>query len=127
MALTLWIGFAWGIIFLGGTSTILVFQQYGFSPGEAGSIQSCIAIGGIIGYVTSFHQEQLFRQAAMRSPTGRASPEVRLYWAAIGGLIFPAATMAFAWTGRPPIHWAVPAVMLCLSYWGIYSMYLGVL
>ncbi|BEJ11551.1 hypothetical protein CspHIS471_0200110 [Cutaneotrichosporon sp. HIS471] len=125
IALTLWIGFAWAIIFLGGTSTILVFQQYGFSPGEAGSIQSCIGIGGIIGYITSFHQEHLFRKAAAKSPTGRASPEARLYWAAIGGLIFPAATLVFGWTGRPSIHWAVPAFFLCLSYWGIFSMYLG--
>ncbi|GMK56290.1 hypothetical protein CspeluHIS016_0301300 [Cutaneotrichosporon spelunceum] len=125
IALTLWIGFAWAIIFLGGTSTILVFEQYGFSPGESGSIQSCIGIGGIMGYLTSFHQEHLFHKAAARSPTGRASPEARLYWAAIGGLIFPSATLAFGWTGRPPIHWAVPAFFLCLSYWGIFSMYLG--
>jgi hypothetical protein len=125
IALTLWIGFAWAIIFLGGTSTILVFEQYGFSPGEAGSIQTCIAIGGILGYITSFHQEHLFHKAAARSPTGRASPEARLYWACIGGLIFPAATLVFGWTGRPPIHWAVPALFLSLSYWGIFSMYLG--
>lgn len=105
---------------------MLVFAQYGFSPGEKGSVQSCIAIGGIIGYISTFHQEKLYARAAARSPTGRAPPEARLYWAAVGGLLFPAGMMAFAWTGRPHIPWPVPAVMLTISYWGIYCMYLGV-
>ena len=40
LALSSWIGFAWAIIFLGGTSELLVFREYGFSDGEAGSVQS---------------------------------------------------------------------------------------
>jgi MFS family permease len=125
-SLSLWIGLAWGSLFLGGPSTMLVFAQYGFSPGEKGSMGACIAIGGIIGYFTAFHQERLYGRAAAKSGNGRAPPEARLYWAAAGGLLFPAGMMAFAWTGRPHIPWPVPAAMLCLSYWGIYCMYLGV-
>ncbi|CAK9782640.1 MFS general substrate transporter [Cutaneotrichosporon oleaginosum] len=123
-SLSLWIGLAWGSLFLGGPSTMLVFAQYGFSPGEKGSMGACIAIGGIIGYATASHQERLYARAAAAS--GRAPPEARLYWAAAGGLLFPAGMMAFAWTGRPHVPWPVPAAMLCISYWGIYSMYLGV-
>lgn len=105
---------------------MLVFEQYGFSPGEKGSVQCCMAIGGLIGYFSTYHQEHLYARAAARSSTGRAPPEARLYWAAAGGLLFPAGMMAFAWTGRPHIPWPVPAVMLIISYWGIYNMYLGV-
>jgi len=38
-ALSAWIALAWAIIFLGGTSELLVFSEYGFNYGEAGSIQ----------------------------------------------------------------------------------------
>lgn len=37
MALAVWVGFAWGIIFLSGVSTLLVFEQYGFNIGQTGS------------------------------------------------------------------------------------------
>ena len=77
--------------------------------------------------MTNFHQEKLYKRAAARSVSGRAAPEARLYWAAFGGLLFPIGMMAFAWTGQPHIPWPVPALMLVISYWGIYCMYLGVL
>ncbi|RSH78924.1 uncharacterized protein EHS24_001847 [Apiotrichum porosum] len=124
--LSIWIGFAWAVIYLGGTATILVFRQYGFTDGQTGSVQACIGVGALIGSCTNYHQEYLYRRAAQRSPTGRAPPEARLYWAAIGGVLFPLGTMVFAWTGTPNIHWIVPAIMLCISYWGSYCMYNGV-
>jgi len=125
--LSLWIGFAWAVIYLGGTATILVFRQYGLSDGQVGSIQACIGIGGIVGFLSNYHQERLYRQAGQRAPSGHAPPEARLYWAAVGGLLFPIGTIVFAWTGKPHIHWVVPAIMLCISYWGTFCMYLGVL
>jgi hypothetical protein len=125
--LSLWIGFAWAVIYLGGTATMLVFRQYGFSDGLTGSIQAYIGIGGVIGFLSNYHQEHLYRRAAARSVTGHAPPEARLYWAAMGGVLFPVGMLVFAWTGTPDIHWAVPAVMLCISYWGVFCIYLGVL
>lgn len=41
--------------------------------------------------------------------------------------MFPLAMYVFAWTGRPWIPWAVPAVCLVIANWGIYNMYLGIL
>jgi hypothetical protein len=38
-ALSSWIGFAWAMIFLGGTSVSLVFSQYGWSRGQLGMAQ----------------------------------------------------------------------------------------
>lgn len=98
--LSVWVGFAWAVIFLGGTATMLVFEQYGFGPGQTGSTQACIIVGGVIGYFSQFHQEKIYRKVAERSASGHAPPEARLYWAAFGGLLFPAGMMAFAWTGR---------------------------
>lgn len=38
-ALSTWIAFAWACVFLGGTSYILVFSQYGWNVGQASSVQ----------------------------------------------------------------------------------------
>ncbi|KAK4686907.1 hypothetical protein P7C73_g3215, partial [Tremellales sp. Uapishka_1] len=124
-ALSAWIGFAWAVIFMSGTATLLVFDQYGFNTGQAGSMIATTGIGGILGFLTAFHQERLYAKAA-RKAGGRAAPEVRLYWAAVGGFMFPLSFYVFAWTGRPSIHWAVPAVMLVIFYWGVFMMYSGV-
>jgi hypothetical protein len=89
---------------------------------------STVLIGGILGAISNRHQEYLFRRSALKSGNnGRSPPEARLYWAAYGGLMFPLAMFVFAWTGRPWIPWAVPAVCLIIANWGIYSMYVGIL
>ena len=38
-ALSIWIGFAWAMVFLSGTSVMLVFQQYGWNQGQLGMMQ----------------------------------------------------------------------------------------
>lgn len=124
--MSLWVGFAWGCVFLGTSSVLLVFGQYGWNSGLRGTAEICTLIGGILGFISNYHAEYLYARAAARAPDGRAAPEVRLYWAATGGLFFPLCMFGFAWTGQPHIHWAVPAVFLCLSYWGIYIMYSSV-
>ncbi|ORY29132.1 major facilitator superfamily domain-containing protein [Naematelia encephala] len=124
-AISTWIGFAWAIIFLGGTSVQLVFRAYGFSIGQAGTVQVCVFLGGVLGFISNFHQDRLYARAA-RKNGGRAPPEARLYWAAYGGLLFPLGMYVYAWTSRPgSIPWPVPAVFLTISYWGVFCMYSG--
>ncbi|OCF34125.1 hypothetical protein I316_04074 [Kwoniella heveanensis BCC8398] len=125
-ALSLWIGFAWACVFLGGSSIILIFESYGFDAAQAGTFELTLAIGAFLGFASQQHQEYLYGRAA-RKNNGRAPPEARLYWAAYGGLMFPLGLYVSAWTGQPEVcHWAVPAVALCFSYWGVYCMYCGV-
>lgn len=126
-AMSLWIGFAWGCIFLGTSSVLLVFRQYGWSSGLTGTSETCMFIGAVFGFVSNIHNEGLYRRAAAKNPSGRAAPEVRLYWAATGGLLFPLGLFGFAWSGRPEVHWIVPAICLSLSNWGVYVMYSSVL
>lgn len=135
-AISLWIGFAWGVVFLGTSSTLLVFSQYGWSWGMTGVMQVTMAIGGLIGFISNYHQEYLYRRATLRATEkqnadgipgpGKAAPEARLYWACTGGLLFPLGMFVYAWTGRPQVHWIVPAIFLTLSFWGVYCMYLSV-
>jgi hypothetical protein len=126
-AISLWIGFAWGCIFLGISSTLLVFGQYGWSSGLTGTSEITLLVGALFGFASNMHMERVYRRAAAASPTGRAAPEVRLYWAATGGLLFPLCLFVYAWTGRREIHWIVPAIFLSASNWGVYVMYSSVL
>lgn len=85
-----------------------------------------VLIGALLGWITNHHQEYLYRKAARRFG-GKPPPEARLYHAAVGGIAFPVGMFIFAWTGKPSIPWIVPILALCLSNWGIYCMYGGVL
>jgi len=126
-AISLWIGFAWGCIFLGTSSTLLVFGQYGWSSGMTGLSELTLLVGAVLGTLSNMHMEKVYLRAAAKSPSGRAQPEVRLYWAASAGLLFPLSMFVYAWTGRPSVHWIVPAIFLSLSNWGVYIMYSSVL
>jgi uncharacterized membrane protein len=155
-ALAVWIGFAWSCLFLSAASTLLVFRQYGWNVGQLGSIQayvsttfirstklisSCLCVGAILGFAANFHQEHIYAKKARKSPSGRAPPEARLYYAAFVGLAFPIGLFGFAWTGRPEIpyvlfemkwrklmgRWIVPAIFLVIQNIGLYHMYVGVL
>ncbi|TXT05083.1 hypothetical protein VHUM_03903 [Vanrija humicola] len=122
-AMSLWIGFAWSCIYLGSSATLTVFAQYGWSPGVTGLSLLSTLVGGLLGFVSNFHQERIYRRAVA---AGSATPEVRLYWAASGGLLFPVCMYAYAWTGRPSVHWIVPVLFLSGAMWGVYIMYCGV-
>lgn len=76
--------------------------------------------------IANDHQEYLYRRAGTKHG-GKSPPEARLYYAAYGGLCFPLAMFVFAWTGRPDIHWIVPALALVVSNFGIFTIYAGVL
>ncbi|WVN91135.1 uncharacterized protein L203_106387 [Cryptococcus depauperatus CBS 7841] len=122
-ALSAWMGFAWTCIFLSQSSVILVFEAYGFNAAEAGTFEVTMIIGGLLGLISQYHQEYLYQRSARRH-NGKAPPEVRLYWAAYGGLMFPLAFYVYAWTGRAGVvHWAVPAVALIFMNWGIFAIY----
>ncbi|BEI81233.1 hypothetical protein CcaverHIS002_0203930 [Cutaneotrichosporon cavernicola] len=125
-AICLWIGFNWSCIYLGMSSTLLVFGQYGWSPGWLGTIQLTTVIGGLVGFLSSYHQEILYTRACKSSSTGQARPEARLYYAMLGAAVFPAAMYGFAWTGRPHIPWPVPALFLTIAFAAISAMYAGV-
>ncbi|WOO85359.1 Efflux pump FUB11 [Vanrija pseudolonga] len=122
-AMSLWIGFAWSCIYLGSSATLAVFGQYGWNAGLTGLSLLSTLVGGLLGFASNFHQERIYRRAVA---SGAATPEVRLYWSASGGLLFPACMYAYAWTGRPSVPWIVPAIFLSGAMWGVYIMYCGV-
>ncbi|KAL8276324.1 hypothetical protein RQP46_011290 [Phenoliferia psychrophenolica] len=60
MALSLWIGFAWGMVFLFVGAITHVFQKtYGFSQGQAGTVLICGFIGAFIAYIETLTYDKL--------------------------------------------------------------------
>ncbi|BGO89528.1 hypothetical protein NBRC10512_003989 [Rhodotorula toruloides] len=90
-SLALWVGFAWGVVFLLVGSIAHVFERtYGFSQGQGGTVLICGFNGAFISYILHLTvQEPLYRKALAKG-NGKAKPEVRLYSAAIGGILFSA-------------------------------------
>lgn len=125
-ALCVWIGFNWSVIYLGSASTPLVFGQYTANVGLLGTAQLTMLLGGVLGFGATYAQDALYLRLSLRSPTGQAPPEARLYCAVAGAVAFPAAMYAYAWTGTPGVPWPVPALFLSLAMAGVSAMYAGV-
>ncbi|SCZ90779.1 BZ3500_MvSof-1268-A1-R1_Chr1-3g02242 [Microbotryum saponariae] len=119
-AFSLWVSFAWGILYLTLRAVPLVFANvYGFTIGQVGLVFYGVVVAGLLGFVSNFYQERLYqRHVATRGP------EARLYAALIGGMIFPIGTFIFAFTqGRT--HWMGPVIGLMLCFFGIFTIYLS--
>ncbi|GAA5848440.1 hypothetical protein JCM8547_004514 [Rhodosporidiobolus lusitaniae] len=125
-ALSLWVGLAWGSVFLLIGSVAHVMEEtYGFSQGQAGTVLICGFIGAAfscIAYNTVW--ERLYRRALVKGG-GKAKPEIRLHPAALGSICFSVGCFFFAWTAREWIHWIVPCIGLCILNYGIYNIYLA--
>ncbi|SCV68698.1 BQ2448_819 [Microbotryum intermedium] len=119
-AFSLWVSFAWGILYLTLRAVPLVFAHvYGFTIGQVGLVFYGVVVAGIIGFVSNFYQERLYQRYV-----GTRGPEARLYAALIGGMIFPMGTLIFAFTqGRT--HWIGPVIGLMLCFLGIFTIYLS--
>ncbi|KAG7535897.1 hypothetical protein FFLO_03643 [Filobasidium floriforme] len=126
IALSLWVGFAWGVIFLFASSVFVVFGSYGFSVSECSLFLIPVAIGGCLASVASLHQDHIYSRASRRASPAKAAPEARLHHPCVGGVMLAAGLWFYAWTARPSIHWIVPGIALVIVNAGTFSIYLGV-
>ncbi|KAL9618029.1 MAG: hypothetical protein Q9160_007218 [Pyrenula sp. 1 TL-2023] len=126
---TLWVSFAWGILFLFFSSVAQTFStNYGFSTFQTGLVQLAISIGATIGTLINPFQDHLYLASATRNPhrPGKPIPEARLYTAIPGSLLFAAGLFTFGWSSQPQIPWPVPAAAVACVGLGIYSIYMAV-
>ncbi|EIW78986.1 MFS general substrate transporter [Coniophora puteana RWD-64-598 SS2] len=113
---SLWIGFAWGILYAMIESIGSLFKSvYGFSTGDTGSVFTALCIGSLFGCALNAYQETIYR----RKYASRG-PEARLYVALGAALLFPAGMYIYAWTAFPHVTWVAPcvglAVFMCATY-----------
>ncbi|KAJ7898064.1 major facilitator superfamily domain-containing protein [Mycena leptocephala] len=119
---SLWISFAWGIMYSMFESILPVFEGiYGFNHGEAGLTFAGMTVGSLLGFATNFYQESLYRKYF---PT--RGPEARLFAACGAALLFPAGMFIYAWGASAVIPWIVPVLGVTLFMWATFIMYLAV-
>lgn len=126
---TLWISFAWGILFLFFSSVPQTFSaNYGFDTFQSGMIQLAITVGAVIGTAINPLADVLYFQSAKRNTEAANKPiaEARLYTAFPGSLLFTAGLFWYGWSSQPNIHWIVPTCGITCVGIGIYSIYMGV-
>ncbi|KAK5126644.1 hypothetical protein LTR85_009578 [Meristemomyces frigidus] len=125
---SLWISFAWAILYLLFSAVPLVFEtNYGFSLQQAEAVFTAVAVGAIISTIVSIYQEKIARRVL--SPQRRIfldTPEGRLYFACIQSALLPIGCFWFGWTCFPSIPWIVPALGVSCATMGIFSIYLAV-
>lgn len=145
---TLWISFAWGILFLFFSSVVQTFgDAYGFGIFQTGLVQLAITVGAVIGTLINPLQDWMYLRTANKNTErpGKPIPEGRLYTSIPGSLLFTAGLFIYGWTCRPSVHWIVPgecstppkfdemdtnthvlAIGVAIVGVGIYSIYMGV-
>ncbi|GAA5862316.1 hypothetical protein JCM8547_007601 [Rhodosporidiobolus lusitaniae] len=122
----LWIGTAWGVVFLYNGAVGLVFSNtYGFNAG----LKSTPLLTGLIGALFAFVYNELVQERwykkAVQKGHGKAAPEARLYSSVMGAFGFAVGSFGFAWTARPWIHWIAPCIFLVIANFSLWHVYLA--
>ncbi|KAJ5818956.1 hypothetical protein N7474_004547 [Penicillium riverlandense] len=128
---TLWVSFAWGILFLFFSSVGQTFSHnYGWGTLTTGLIQLAISAGAVIGTVINPLQDWIYLRSARRNyeQPCKPIPEARLYTSIPGSLLFAAGLFWYGWgsVGNGSIHWIVPTLGIGCTGVGIYSIYMAV-
>ncbi|KAF2763865.1 putative MFS multidrug transporter [Teratosphaeria nubilosa] len=128
IAFTLWVSFAWGVLFLFQSSVAQVFSAlYGWSTFPTTIVQLAISVGAIIATIVNPIQDWLYLRSAARNEEepGRPIPEARLYFAVPGSLIFTAGLFWYGWSSYKSLPWIVPALGVGCVGFGIYQIYMA--
>ncbi|KAB8298341.1 hypothetical protein EYC80_002067 [Monilinia laxa] len=124
---TLWVSFAWGLLFLFQSSVTQTFStNYGYNTFQTSLIQLALSVGAIIATIVNPIQDHLYLQSAKRSKTGTPIPEARLYSSIPGSLLFTVGLFWYGWSSYPSLPWIVPTLGIGCVGFGIYSIYLAV-
>ncbi|KAI1638364.1 major facilitator superfamily domain-containing protein [Biscogniauxia mediterranea] len=140
---SLWVSFAWAVLYLTFGSVPLVFQrQYNFNTQQSGYVFVAMMVGSILATVIGIYQENILKhpgwkdggsddteQGGLRAFIRRRlpidSPEARLYPTCVTSIMLPLGLYLFGFSAQPSIHWIVPAIAIGISTMGIYYVYLA--
>lgn len=123
---SIWISFAWGIIFLFFSVIPLSFENHhGWNVGQQGYPYISLAVGTFLGFAFNFIQDRLYQRATAKNG-GVPVPEARLYGSLIGSVLLPVGMFWYGWTQFSYIHYIVPIIALTPIILGIYHIFLAV-
>lgn len=126
---TLWISFAWGILYLFFSSVVQTFNEnYNWDVLATGLVQLAISVGAVIGTVFNPIQDWIYfrTERTNKEKRGKPVPEARLYTSIPGSLLFAAGLFWYGWSSMPDVHWIVPTIGITVTGIGIYSIYMAV-
>ncbi|KAI9062694.1 MFS general substrate transporter [Trametes sanguinea] len=121
-AFSLWVGFAWGILYVLVESIAPAFMTiHHFNIGQTGTVFSSMIVGCFVGLAMQLYQEKLYtKYAPVRGP------EARLYSACVGALLFPAGMFIYAWCTFSYVHWMGMAVGIFVIMTALFVLYVAV-
>jgi len=132
---SLYVSFAWAVLYLTFSSIPLVFSaSHNFTIAQSGAVFAAMSIGPCISAVISIYSPSLLITylAQHTKPKNRflksldpSCPEARLYFTCIESILLPLGLFWFGFTLSPSIPWIVPSLGIGCATMGIYSIYLA--
>lgn len=151
---SLWVSFAWAVLYLTFASIPYVFETvYGWNLEQAGYVFAAMLVGALLSTIIGVSQDSLLKHpqwrakgwasddssyenspsttrgtrffALLRQHFPAESPESRLYFTCITATLLPIGLFIFGFTSTRNTHWIAPTVGICLASMGIFSVYLA--
>ncbi|CAK7241299.1 MAG: hypothetical protein STHCBS139747_002759 [Sporothrix thermara] len=128
---SLWVAFAWGVLYLTFGSITLVFEEvYGFTMEQAGYAFGSMLVGATVATAMGLYQDRFLLRllplpTALRARLRQGVPEARLCGACVTSILLPVGLFVFGFTARPDYHWIGPMIGVGLSTVGIFAVYLS--
>jgi hypothetical protein len=120
---SLWAAFSWSVLYICLAAVPLVFEdRYQFSLSKADATFASSCIGTILATIVGIFQDIVARRRNLLPNT----PESRLYFVCVQGLLLPIGLFIFGWTCRSDIHWIAPTIGIGTASAGIFFVYLAV-
>lgn len=125
LALSIYMAFIYGLLYLFMTAYPIVFQQiHGFNRGVGGLTYFGMIIGEFLGGISILLMQPWYNRK-LDGNNGIPIPEWRLPPAIFGGVAFSAGLFWFGWSGfRANIHWIVPTASGLLTGFGLLTIFL---
>lgn len=122
---SLWLSFAWAILYLTfGSIPLLFTASHHFTSQQSSAVFSAICAGSIMSTLISVFRASLFKQPPQWVGPLRI-PEASLYSSCAESLLLPIGLLWLGWTQFDQIPWIIPALAVGCVTMGITSVYLA--
>ncbi|KAL3422388.1 Cycloheximide resistance protein [Phlyctema vagabunda] len=121
---SLWVTFAWAVLYITFSSIPIVFaKNHDFDLEQGGAVFTSICVGSLLAVIVELTQQKLFPNVSKVG--SETAPERRLYFTCVEGVLLPAGLFWFGWTQFSSIPWIVPALGVGCATMGIFWIYLS--
>ena len=125
---SVWVSFAWAILYMQFSSIRIVFQSvYHFNNTQVAAVYTAVIVASILSAILTSFQDAVTRTLLPRRfLSSSPSPEDRLLPSCVLSVLLPVGLFWFGWSARTSVHWVAPSVAIGSCTMGIFSIYLAV-